>query len=380
MKSKVIFVIKNMIGFIKRHVSNQTFYRFKRGYYYIRYFGTYLTNDKKKIKRYPKTIQLPITYACNFDCIMCGMRNLLGKKSFSPQELGQILNDKLYHKVESVGINGGEPFLRNDIDECVQIIADSLPNLKYFHFISNGYYTDKILEKLKKIKKICVNKNIKLNISFSVDGIGDMQSFMRGNQSAWSNVVQTIEKINEDRSLYCDYMNVICTITKYNIYRVLEVEVWSKKYNLDVAYNIATENVRIDNFDKYKDFTIFNDETARKMTAEFFYRKYLLEKSQRYFGIYLFVRYRKRFAPCDSANADWVTLTPDGQIGYCATHSKNLGNTMQFSSYKIFDENKYYLKELTETYCETCSHYIYKLSAEGKRLFFKENIKNSEIN
>lgn len=70
-------------------------------------------------------IQLPITFKCNFDCVMCGMRNLISQEDFSSEELSQIISDKLFQNVTGIGLNGGEPFLKKDLVECVEVITQT---------------------------------------------------------------------------------------------------------------------------------------------------------------------------------------------------------------------------------------------------------------
>ena len=96
-------------------------------------------SGKKHIKTFPSTIQLPVTYKCNFNCKMCGMHNLIHKDDYSTKELEQILKDKLFSKVTSIGLNGGEPFLRSDLVECVKIMIKTLPNLKSINIIIIGF-------------------------------------------------------------------------------------------------------------------------------------------------------------------------------------------------------------------------------------------------
>jgi len=141
----------------------------------------------------PSTIQLPITYKCNFNCVMCGMHNLIGQKDFNSEELRTILKDKLYSRVTAVGINGGEPFLKTDLLDCINAIVNMLPSLKSLNIISNGFFTDKIISQLTEIKKLCKLKSIKVNLSLSVDGVKDMQDFMRGHKDAFTHVNQTIQ-------------------------------------------------------------------------------------------------------------------------------------------------------------------------------------------
>ena len=331
---------------------------------------------KSIIQQYPKVIQFPITYKCNFDCIMCGMRSLITKQDFSLEELDIVLSDKLFSRVESVGVNGGEPFLRNDIVKCIEVMISRLPLLKNINIISNGYYTDNIISKISEIKKLCNPKNIALNLDVSVDAYGELQDYMRGAKNAWTNVNRTIDLIKEEQECLCDHLGVITTITPKNIYNIIEVEEWAKEKKLDVAFNIATVNERINNKYKINNFSFEVDMKAKKLCQEFFYRKFFEEqspeKSKRYFGIYLLLCYGKRYAPCECQENEWVTLTPDLNVSYCATHSKILGSALEKSSYDIFNENISYLNELKNKYCSNCSHYLYRLNREGLVLYYKE--------
>ena len=331
---------------------------------------------KREVLEYPLTIQLPITYLCNFDCVMCGMHHMTRYKDFTAEELGIILKDKLFSKVEAVGVNGGEPFLKPDILECFQNMIENLPALKNFYIISNGYFTERITKNLCEIKKICNSKGIKVNLSISIDGVNDMQDFHRGKKGAFENAERTISTIMENPSKYVDYINATCTITRYNIERINEVEVWAEKNGISVAYNIATVNVRIENEDRVEKFSLMNDEHARMLTMEFFHKKYMETGEEKYYILFLYLRDGKRYAECPCMFNEWITLTPNAQIGFCATHSKELGSALENSAYEVVQENMSYLQELKADYCEGCSHYTSMLNAEGYRLLREDMRKN----
>lgn len=370
---KIIYKIE---CFVNKESTTKLMYRIK---YPLHMAIRYYSNKKRVMTDYPTTIQLPITYLCNFDCVMCGMHQLIHKKDFAPKELEQILSDKLFQKVSSVGVNGGEPFLRSDIVDCFKVMINSLPNLKRFYVISNGYFTNKILDALSEIKAECSRKNIKLNVSFSVDGIDDMQDLHRGHVNAFKNVCNTLDLILEDKGKYADSVKIISTITKYNISRISEVDIWAKNLGIEITYNIATVNVRIKNEDREKDFSVFSDERARMLASEFFYRKYQSTKKEVYFAIFLFLMTGKRYDICPCMYNEWVTLTPDTQLGFCATHSKNLGSGLERSSYDIIQENIPYLEQLKRENCLHCSQYMAGLNTEGLKELYKDIMKNKFI-
>ncbi len=337
--------------------------------------------EKSRIKsmlshltKYPKTIQLPITYHCNYDCVMCGMQNLKNLKDFSPKDLEEILSDRLFTKIQYVGVNGGEPFIKSDLEDYIRVLIEKLPKLTDINVISNGYFTERILSKLRVIHSMCEEKGIKLNVSFSIDGINDMQDFHRGCKGAWEKICNTLSEIRKDQSQYCDSINIICTITKYNVFRLTELESWANANKYKVTYNLATVHARIDNYTKEKDFSIFADEEATYMAREFFYKKATETNDPRYYGLYLYIRDHKRYAPCPCQYNKWVTVTPNCYISYCATHSIELGNGQKESPYEIFNGNIPYLKTIIDQYCPTCSHYMSSMSAEGWRIIQKERL------
>lgn len=329
--------------------------------------------DKGEIVyEYPHIIQLPITYLCNFDCVMCGMHHMISRKDFSAEELRGILQDKLFSQVEGIGINGGEPFLKADIIECFTAIIDTLPKLKSFNIISNGYYTEKIINVLKVVKQMCEPKGISVNLSISIDGINDMQDFHRGKKYAFVNANNTCREILKEKSRYVDSFGVICTITRYNIEQINEVLVWAEEMGIEVEYNIATYNVRIENQEKVEDFSLLKDEHAKMLATEFFYCQYMKTGKEKYFALYLYLRKGRRYADCPCMHNEWITVTPDTQISFCATHSKNLGSGLEHSAYQLVAENLDYLQEIKDKYCERCSHYCYRLNAEGIQLLYAD--------
>lgn len=362
--------LKEYIKYFVKHVAMIRYLQLKSGIDCLR------PERDAKLYEFPEEIQLPITYKCNFNCIMCGMRNLQKNKDFSAEELKVILSDKLFSKVRAVGINGGEPFLKSDLIECFDVMLSTLPCIQVFNVISNGYFIEKYKTVLPKLKKKCNEKGVKLNLTLSLDGIRDMQEFHRGHKQAWQNINATFRLINKNPEEYYDTLNIICTITKHNIYRVVEVENWSRAMGIKVEYNVATVNVRIDNTQMVDDFSLFGDEHARLMAQEFFYTMFIQEKSQRYFAIYYYIRHRKRISACPCKNNRWVTLTPNKQLGFCATHSNELGDAYERSAYEIFNENLEHLNLIKKKFCTTCSHYSYELTKHGKKEYYKELIHN----
>lgn len=333
----------------------------------------------RPIREFPHTIQLPITHLCNFDCVMCGMHKMIKHEDFSAEELAVILKDDYYSEVTSVGINGGEPFLKEDLVECVESMCDKLPHLKDLFFISNGYQTNKILQKLSQIKSLCERKGVNVHLSLSLDGIGDIQDRHRGKKGSYEALTYTLSCIKDSMNIYTDSLDIICTITKHNIFNISEVEIWEKQNNITVEYNIASENVRIENQDRLDDFSLFSDKQAQMLASEFFYSKYITTGKEKYFGLYLFLIYGRRFTECPCKTNEWITITPDAQVGFCATYSPKLGNGFKESTKELVANNLNVLYEIRHRYCEKCAHYGYKLNGEGFAELFRDDLLNNHM-
>lgn len=331
--------------------------------------------EKEMDYELPKVIQMPITYKCNFDCVMCGMKNLIKNRDFDYKELEKILKDKLFSQITTVGINGGEPFLKEDLVECIRVMIDTLPLLKEFYFISNGFFTEKILKELEIIKSICEKSHKKIYLSISIDGINDMHDFHRGREKAFKNAERTIHEIRKNEKKYVDDLNAICTITKYNIARINELVVWAEKENIEVEYNIATPNKRIDNFNKVQDFYVFSDEHSRMLATEFFYGLYKKTGQERYFSAYLSLRYNKRFSVCPYQHKEWITLTPDGDVSFCTSYSDSIGSAVTNSAYDLFVKYGDKVHREVKKYCNECIHNHDNLNVEGKKLLIEDKIK-----
>jgi sulfatase maturation enzyme AslB (radical SAM superfamily) len=229
-------------------------------------------SQKREKNRRPVYLSLPITNKCNFNCKMCGIPKMYNEPDYTPEELEHILNNELFMNIQSVGIHGGEPFLKSNLVDYVEVIIKVLPKLKILEFTSNGYFTENIINMLSKIKQLCNQSNIKLMFSVSLDAVGKLQDFIRGKRESFSQIQKTCEVLLQNPIRYYDHFHFICTLTKYNIYNVNEVELYGVEKGINVIYDIAVENGRLRNADKYSDFTIFSDPLAVKMTQEFFLR------------------------------------------------------------------------------------------------------------
>jgi len=309
----------------------------------------------------PQVLQLPITNRCNLTCKMCGVSSC-GMADMPIQDFEKAINSGLLKQITSVGINGGEPFIKSNIEEYVDIIL-TLPKLDSIFIISNGILTDKILEKLNVIYEKCKEKNIRLTVTFSIDGYKDIHDQIRGMAGAFDKTISTIKSVQSEQSKYCDNIGIICTISKYNIYNINELLAYAELNSLPkITYQLAVGHARLENENKFKEFSVMTDEYSRLLAQEFFFRLY--SESGQIFYYYPIYRYIESGGTERLINCNWAfrdaTIDASGNLYYCAVKSKSIGSIYSDKSLEesFFDkQNIKYRINLVNDNCCKCIHY-----------------------
>ncbi len=323
--------------------------------------GSILIKKSKGLgKKLHTILQLPITNKCNLNCKMCNVPSMNDNKDFSLIDLKNAFEDKVFSKIKSVGVNGGEPFLKSNLEEYIEVLF-SLPNLKEISIISNGVLSSQILKKLELIYPMCKNKGVKLNVTFSIDGYGEKHDEIRGIKGSFVKTIDTIKSIQINKDKYCDNLGVICTISKYNIYSLSELESYFKVNKLtNISYQLAVQHKRLDNKGFAEEFSILNDKHMKMIAREFFFSKYCETNEVRYYYIYKYIldNFSNRMISC-MYQSDAITIDASGNLCYCAVESDTIGTINKISIYRqVYDkQNLAYRKSIIEQKCNDCIHY-----------------------
>lgn len=343
---------------------------------FLRYSS--LKKIKGKKKKYPKVIQLPITYQCNSRCVMCNIWKMDYSNQAKIKEFKTFLADPLFKKVEDVGINGGEPSLVEQLPEYAKAILE-LPSLKTLNIISHGFSPKLLLPKLQSIYKLCKNKNIPFHVSISLDGTKEIHNTIRGSK-VYDKTFNTIIEIQNNLNKYCDSMNVGCTVMKQNINNLAAFETLVKKHNINIKYRLGIENKRIDNYDLIENFSLTSSYSPLKQTAiEFFHSKINEQKKMsnkfKYFSIFFWLKSKqpKRLLGC-MWKEEGVTLDSRGDVYYCAVASDKIGSLREEKGEDIFfkEKNILYRQKIIESQCDDCIHdYSGKPEFKNIIIFFK---------
>lgn len=309
------------------------------------------------IRRKPRVLQMPITSKCNSRCLTCNIWKYGEKKDIDEVELRHVLNNSFFSKVESVGINGGEPTLHSNFVEVIKAVL-TLSSLKSIFVISNCINSDKLLEYLQEIYPLCKEKQVRLKLQVSIDGVDDIHNMVRGIKVSFERSLLVLHELYKSKGRFLDDFNIGCSISKHNVDYLAQIEDYFSEYDIPIYYHLAVPYKRIRNFNDAP-FSVLTDKHATQMAKEFFHMKSgtattHLEKIRCYL-IYLYLSgaTHKRMFLCDYLYRD-ITIDENLDTFLCATASYKVGNLIEeIPSFQQYNIN---VKE-TKAHCNTCIHY-----------------------
>ena len=257
---------------------------------------------------------------------------------------------------------GGEPFLRDDYAEIVKLFF--LNNrAKNVGSATNGSLTDKIVDSVLKVLKIC--PGIDYAVDVSIDDIGERHDYIRREKGLFQRAVYTYKELEKIKKIYPKFnLNIGITVSSYNqdhldeIYEYLISELKVKNINQLLVRGQAKEpgSKEVD-INKYADFSRKLDNINRDFTgyqgyvfADFINamricRRRILEKT---------VRENKWQLPCLAANLGAVMLA-NGDLYPCELLEKKIGNIRDanFNFKELwFNKNAYEVRRfIKETKC-----------------------------
>ena len=118
-----------------------------------------------------------VTYRCPMKCSMC---NIWANQSKKEEEFKPELLKKL-PRMNSVNITGGEPFIREDIEEIVEIL---LTKTNRIVFSTSGFFTDRIIDMAKKYPAI--------GYRISIEGLSVKNDQLRGKEGGFDKGLRTL--------------------------------------------------------------------------------------------------------------------------------------------------------------------------------------------
>ena len=321
----------------------------------------------------PRAMHYISTHACNARCVMCGIWKAGSSRNeqLSVSELRSIVRDRLFSRLEYLGISGGEPFLRADLLELVQAFLEGCPRLKRVSVTTNGLPTSRIESVLEPLVQACRASSAFLDISVSVHAVGDLAERIYGVKGAFGKAQETLRLLQGFRregKLTFSINSVLLADTLAEAPKLLE---WAESEAIPVSFVVGEQRERFMNDDLTKAFI----PPDRKQELTDFVKAALARNARsaaglKYRAILDFLEGRPRAVSCYYALSG-LLLGYDGTLYYCS-HSRAVGNCRDRSAAEIFYDPEnldYRRRELLRATCPQCPPYTTTRLEQEKDIF-----------
>lgn len=307
--------------------------------------------------RKPEVVQFPVNDVCNSRCEMCFIWQQKKAKELTPAEVFRVFTDPVFSEVKGVGINGGEPTLRKDLAELVKAAADALPKLTHVSIISNAIQRDRVLDRIREIRKVTEEHDLSLDVMISLDGVGEMHDLVRGKPGNFTSAVYVLEAVKSEG--LATTLRIGCTITETNVAAGEELLEWAIEHGIYARFRVAVAHNRLYNRDCVDEYEVQTGHLYPVlMLLDRLSREYEPEpRRQRFYRSLLeqLAYEAPRSAGCAWRNSG-VTLLANGQLGYCAVESPELGSALDERPSNIYWSNDHIRREILENKCAGCRH------------------------
>lgn len=176
-------------------------------------------------------VSFSVTNRCNSHCTMC---NIWKEKSFygemSVAEIEKLFSHQCFAQVDTISLTGGEPFLRNDLIDIIQVLKGCMPKLQRLFLNTNATCPD-------VINRICVyaaKMFEQVILSVSIEGTKETHNKLRGIDN-YDCVIDVLGRMAHIPNLN---LSLSMTLSREN----------ANMQNLQHVYDIAHKNNAMFNF------------------------------------------------------------------------------------------------------------------------------------
>jgi MoaA/NifB/PqqE/SkfB family radical SAM enzyme len=247
------------------------------------------------------------TYRCNARCHMCNSWDFPSKSSeeFKPEIL-----HKLPQRISRMNITGGEPALREDLMDIVEILN---PRTSHLEISTNGFFTDRLVKVAEEYPH--------LTFRISVEGLPKLNDELRGIKDGFDHALRTLLSFkhmgvkNIGLAIVISQNNIHDLLCLYELVSTLGVEF--AQATMHNSFYFHKEDNKIEDIDLVtkimKEFMIrllTSKRASLKMRVKDWFRAYIN------MGILRYMQGKVRTLPCGAAT-DFFFLDPWGKILAC---------------------------------------------------------------
>ena len=233
----------------------------------------------------------------------CKMCNIWDNPTKVSEEFKPELLEKL-PKVDTVNITGGEPFVREDIEDIVKIL---FTKTKRIVFSTSGYYSDRIIQLARKYPQ--------LGFRISIEGLSCKNDELRGRPGGFDKGLKTLLELRRmgvkdiGFGITVSNNNSSDMLQMYELYRNLKMEFATASFHNSFYFHKYDNKVtNIDevcgNFDELIQ-RLMNEKHPKSWFRAFFN-----------LGLINYVKGGRRMLPCEAGTENFF-IDPYGNVLPC---------------------------------------------------------------
>jgi glycosyltransferase involved in cell wall biosynthesis/MoaA/NifB/PqqE/SkfB family radical SAM enzyme len=306
----------------------------------------------------PTVLQLNVNARCNARCVICNIWQTVDKTEINIEKLEEVFSDPIFQNIEYIILSGGEPTLRKNLPDVVELMLKKMPKLRKISIPTTGIATERSVEHFSAIAKACFKSKVFLSIGISLDGVDEVYEHTRGIPGGYKKVINTLlalKELNKEVEFQLGIGSTISALNVYDVYNLIEV---SEKLELGINFVVAALS------ESYFNNTNLSDNITFTPEAKEFLRTFLKERIKKstlfsempfyYEKVLKMMDGAKRSIPCPFQDQGLV-LDASGEVHYC-TNSNSIGNIHQLSVSTIYSnsENLKYRRQVTKENCPEC--------------------------
>lgn len=310
---------------------------------------------KYKMNRYfgyknfmPMTVTFSVTAACQSRCKTCRIGHLyMEDPTRADKDLKLDEIEKIFKSMGNAyffNISGGEPFLRKDIPEIVELACKYLKP-RIVHIPTNGILTDRIEKECRRILEVIkkYDPTVPLTVKPSIDGVGELHDEIRGVPGNFKLLVNTINKLKALEEEYPNFhLELGTVISKFNIDHLDEIEDFVHSLGVE-SYRNEVAECRTEFFNLEDDITppaeVYQElikDFSRKVVENISSKKSLAKTTEALRVVYYdlagkILEQNRQVIPC-YAGVSNVHINYDGSVWPCCVlgYDKSMGNLREF--------------------------------------------------
>lgn len=256
-------------------------------------------------------------------CKMCNIwaHPTLADQEIKPEEL------EILPQLKFINITGGEPFVRNDLDDIVATCYRRAPRIV---ISTSGWYSDRVIDLAKLFPNI--------GIRISLEGLAEKNDELRGRKGGFERGLNTLLTL---QSMGVKDIGFGCTVSNHNSSDMLELYRLARELKMEFAtaafhnsfYFHKHDNAITNREQVVTDFESLINMQLREPNPKAWFRAYFN------MGLVNYVNGGKRLLPCEAGTMNFF-VDPHGEVWPCNglesyIWQESMGNIRNVSS---FDE------------------------------------------